>query len=96
MSQLELLKTRIDSMDNQIREIGLDIKVKQELIEKISNTKREIDQTLIDEQAQCEKLIQNYTYLSEVKKDTSINYHQIEEAAITLLEIIQNKCSSIT
>ena len=96
MSQLELLKIQLDTMDKKIKEIYTNIENKKVLIITIQHTKKEIDQQLIDEQLAHDKLVQNYTYLCEVKQDTSSNYNQIEEAANTLLDIIKSKCDSIS
>lgn len=96
MSQLELLKKQLDSMDTRIKDISINIENKRVLINSIQNKKKEIDQQFIDEQVLYEKLIQNHTYLCEVKHDTSANFNQIEEAAITLLDIIKSKCDSIS
>lgn len=95
MSQLELLKGQIDTMDKRIKEIKADITVKGTLIETIQTKKAEIDLQLLEEQNNYEILNQNYAYLCEVKTDTTQNYLQIEEAANTLLDILKTKCGSI-
>ena len=95
MSQLQLLKSQIELMDKKICEIVHEIETKETLIHSIKSKKAEIDQQLIDEESKYNKLTQNHSYLCEVKKDTSDNYNQIEEAALTLLDIIKTKCDSI-
>ena len=44
---------------------------------------------------QYDKLSENYNYLSEVQKETTNNYNQIEDAATTLLDILKSKCDNM-
>jgi len=95
MSQLQLLKTQLEQMDARIQDIENQIKIKSQLLKEIEIKKEEIDYLLLTEKLSYEKLTHNYEYLIEIKKDTSSNYNQIEEAATTLLDIIKSKCDAI-
>ena len=96
MSQLQLLKAQIEAMDTRITQLNKEMSLKDSLITSIQQKKIDVDKQLLEEQGQYEKLMQNYNYLCEVKKDTAANFGQIEEAAITLLDILKTKCDSIS
>ena len=95
MSQLELLKTHIENMNARINNIEKEINEKKQVIINYENQKNEIQLHLNNENAIYSKLVQNYEYLCEVKKNTSSNYTKLEEAATTLLDILRNKCDGI-
>jgi len=95
MSQLQLLKIQLEQMDSRIQDIEKQIMTKSQLLREIELKKEEIDYQLLSEKLSYEKLTHNYEYLLEIKKDTSSNYNQIEEAATTLLDIIKSKCDAI-
>ena len=50
---------------------------------------------LIDEELKYNELLNNYTYLTDVKLNTTNTYNQILDSANTLLDILKNKCDGI-
>ena len=96
MSQLEHLQNQIDIINKRIYDIKHEIDIKELLIKSIETKKIEIDKQLLDEQSQYEKMVKNHKELNELKNETSVNFNQIEEAAVTLLDIIKSKCDSIS
>jgi hypothetical protein len=92
MSKLELLKQQIDNMNLRIKNMDTEINTKKGNILNINSQKEQIEILLTNENNLYNQMVQEYEYLSEVQKTTTANYNQLEEAATTLLEILNSKC----
>ena len=92
MSKLELLKNQIDHMNLRITTMKDEINTKKAKIINIGSQKEQIEILLNAENDLYKNLVQQYEYLLEVQNTTTTNYNQLEEAATTLLEILNSKC----
>ena len=95
MSKLELLKNQIDNMNLRIKNMNDEINTKKAKIIHICSQKEQIEILLNTENDLYKNLVQQYEYLLEVQNTTTTNYNQLEEAATTLLEILNSKCGGI-
>lgn len=95
MSTLDYLKTQLENMNNRINDIEKEKNEKGTYITKLETEINELQQLLETEKLSHSKLIKNYDYLLEVKKNTTDSYNQIEEAATTLCDILKNKCDGV-
>lgn len=96
MSQLDILKDQMQSMGNKLGQLQRDMEQLQDVVNRLKQTKNEVETQLINAEGQYEKLLTNFNYLSDVQRETTTNYNQIENAATTLLDIIKSKCDSIS
>ena len=96
MSQLDILKDQMQAMGLKLGQLKRDMEQLQSVVNQLKQAKGEIETKLSNAECQYDKLSENYTYLSEVQRETTTNYNQIENAATTLLDIIKSKCDSIS
>jgi predicted nucleic acid-binding Zn-ribbon protein len=96
MSQLDILKDQMQAMGNKLGQSKRDMEQLESIVNQLKQNKAEIEAQLFNAESQYEKLSENYKYLSEVQRETKMNYNQIENAATTLLDIIKSKCDSIS
>jgi chromosome segregation ATPase len=96
MSQLDILKDQMQSMGHKLGQLKRDMEQLQDVVNRLKQTKNEIETQLMNAEGQYSKLSENYNYLYEVQQETTNNYNQIENAATTLLDIIKSKCDSIS
>lgn len=92
MSKLETLKQQIDNMNLRIKHMDTEINTKKAHIININSQKQEIEVQLNNENNLYNTMVKQYEYLLEVQHTTTTNYNQLEEAATTLLEILNSKC----
>ena len=96
MSQLDILKDQMQAMGNKLGQLKRDMEQLQAIVNQLKQNKTDLEAQLFNAESQYEKLSENYNYLTEVQRETSTNYNQIENAATTLLDIIKSKCDSIS
>ena len=92
---LELLKKQMDEMDEKIKKTELEIDKKTKLINELEQNYNKINSQLQIEKKIFTTLEENKNYLIDVKKETELNYKQINDAASTLLEILKSKTDNI-
>jgi hypothetical protein len=95
MSKLESLKDQINNMNTRIKNMEVEINTKKAHIININSQKEQLEITLNNENNSYKAMVQQYDYLLELQQTTSTNYNQLEEAATTLLEILNSKCGGI-
>ena len=95
MSQLDILKDQMQAMGHKLSQIKREMDQIQVVVNKLRKDKDDIDTQLTNSEIQYDKLSENYNYLSEVQKETTNNYNQIEDAATTLLDILKSKCDNM-
>jgi chromosome segregation ATPase len=95
LSALESLKIQIEHMNKRINDIENDLNRRKNNINTLQIEKNKLEETLLIENSEYDKLFQNFEYLKEVRTNTTENYNQIEESANTLLDILKNKCDGI-
>lgn len=96
MSQLDILKDQMQSMGNKLGQLQRDMEQLEDVVNRLKQTKNDVETQLMNAECQYEKLLSNFNYLSDVQRETTTNYNQIENAATTLLDIIKSKCDSIS
>ena len=95
MSKLELLKNQIDNMNLRIKNMNDEINTKKSKIINIKSQREQIEILLNTEDELYKTMVHQYEYLLEVQNTTTTNYNQLEEAATTLLEILNSKCGGV-
>jgi predicted nucleic acid-binding Zn-ribbon protein len=95
MSQLDILKEQMESMENKIKLLKDDIEKSSKIVYKLEQEQLRIEFELNNAKNTHETAIQNYNYMSEVHKETMNNYIQIENAATPLLDIIKSKFDNV-
>jgi chromosome segregation ATPase len=96
MSQLDILKEQMESMEQKIQMLKANIEKSDVTVTNLQQEQTRITYELNNATHQRDTLVQNYNYLCEVHKETMNNYNQIEDAATTLLDIIKSKCDNIS
>jgi len=96
MSQLDILKEQMEAMENKINKLKGSIDRSILAVSTLEKESQRIEEELNVAKNNHETLMNNYNYLCDVHKETMNNYNQIEDAAITLLDIIKSKCDNIS
>ena len=82
-------------MNSRIKNMEVEINTKKAHIININSQKEQLEITLNNENNLYNSLVQQYDYLLELQQTTTTNYNQLEEAATTLLEILNSKCGGV-
>jgi predicted nucleic acid-binding Zn-ribbon protein len=96
MSHLDILKDQMNAMGDKIEQIQQEMRDLEIEISQFTEAKNKIEEQLTNAENRFTTLSNNHKYLTEVQKETTNNYNQIEDAATTLLEIIRSKCDNIS